>query len=344
LNKEEKIRISLIIFAILVAASALSMYHTYQQPASEIQTVILGIYWHNALYDYAAELKPNIIYENKTILKPGEGTLYTAITNKINLSFTYSLTSNPPPETANITLKTLTIEIESPEKWIKTLSETSIKEIFKLKGSLNFTLEIACAKIRELVDKIDKEIGTYTSTYNIYIMPEIQVNARISTKTIEETYAPKLTIAFKTGTEKGSYISIENLNQRVQKKITETRRVEYPEIQTWRNISSAATALTSMGLVASGLLYMKNRQPIGEETAEKIEEIVSEYEDIMVKTIRPPPETQITIELETLEDLTKIAEILAKPILHSIEGEEHKEHIFYIIDDDIKYVTKLKLE
>jgi hypothetical protein len=44
--------------------------------------------------------------------------------------------------------------------------------------------------------------------------------------------------------------------------------------------------------------------------------------------------------METLEDLAKIAEILARPILHTTEAQEHT---FYIIDNNTKYQYKTRI-
>jgi hypothetical protein len=44
--------------------------------------------------------------------------------------------------------------------------------------------------------------------------------------------------------------------------------------------------------------------------------------------------------METLEDLAKTAEILARPILHTTDGEEH---VFYIVDNNTKYQYATRL-
>ena len=337
MNRLRTLRLLLITFTILTVASVLGIYYSHQKPASEKQTIIVGVYWHKAAYNYAAELKPNIIY-NKTILRPGEGTLYTAITNRINITFTYTFASNPNPEAANITLKAISAEIESPGKWIKTLSENEIKEILKLTGSVNFTFEVDCASIRQIVDRIDKEVGVYSTSYNIYVAPTIHVKANINSKIIDEIFTPKLTIMFKTGADKGNYISMEGLNQTRSGEIRETKEIPHPEVEAQRNISYAATTVTAIGLAASAITYLRSAQRYkpGEEQAEKIKKTIEEYKDIIVEAAKPP-ETQITIDIKSLEDLAKIAEILAKPILKTADGET-----FYIIDNGTKYQYKAK--
>jgi len=339
MNMDKLIKILLITFAILTAASAISLFYAYQKPTYERQTIILGTYTHEAIYDYIAELKPNIIY-NKTALRPGEGTLYTAITTRINVTFTYTFSSNPNPESANITRESIVIEIESPGKWAKTLRESEIREIMNLEGSVNFTFRIDCAVIRQLIDRIDKEVGTYTSSYNIYVTPTIRINTIVAERTINETYTPELTIAFKTGTEKGNYISIDGLSQTRSRSITETKEIVHPEVEAQRNISYLTTVITSIGLAVSAITYIRELGKLKpREVAEKIRRVAEEYKDIIAETEKAPPETQTTIEVKSLEDLTKIAEILAKPI---IKTAEHEEQTFYIIDGNIKYQYRVK--
>ena len=158
-------KILLIMLACLAAVSALSIYYTHQLPTSEVHTKTLAIYQHIGAYNYIAKLKPNVIYQNRTTLNPGEGTLYTAIVEYVNLTFTYAFISNPKPEDIKVE-SYMTVQIESPGRWIRTLKPSEIKEMFHLSGSLNWTMQINSTKVRAFVEAIDKEIygATRSST------------------------------------------------------------------------------------------------------------------------------------------------------------------------------------
>jgi hypothetical protein len=206
-------------------------------------------------------------------------------------------------------------------------------------------MQVNITKIRQFVEAIDKEIygATRSTTYNINIKPKIHVEAKITTqntiKKLDETFTPQLTIAFKTDTEKGNYITIENLNQTKPGKITETQQVPIPQVQTQRTASLLATAITASALTASAILYMFKKPPTPPEKAaqKQLKKLIDPYKELIAKTTQKPPKTENTIEVETLEDLAKIAEILARPILHRTEA---KEHTFYIIDNNTKYQYK----
>ena len=330
-------KILLTIFSCATIISVLTIYYTYQFPMYKTQTTTLCTYQHMGKYDYIAQLKPNIIYGNKTTLTPNEGTLYTAIVKQINLTFTYVFNCNPKPEKTTINHQ-ITIQVESPGRWTKKLSDAETQETFELCNSLNFSMQINCTKIRELVDSIDKETGTRSSTYSIQIKPEIHVTANVATRTINEIFTPGLTIAFKSEAEKGNYIDIENLNQIKPGAITETRRVFLPWVQTQRTATYMATALITIALIISAFLCIRYKPPVPPE--KMIEKLTAPYKELIAETTQKPPETETTIEVETIEDLVKIAEILAKPILHV---SFNKTNLFYVLDMDIKYQFKVKI-
>ncbi|RLI40900.1 hypothetical protein DRO69_12250, partial [Candidatus Bathyarchaeota archaeon] len=89
--KLEKTKTLVIIFTILTLIALLTLYTVHQNPIEETITNTLCTYKSTATYNYTAMLQtPNLIYNNKTTLKPDEGTIYTKITRQINLTLTYN--------------------------------------------------------------------------------------------------------------------------------------------------------------------------------------------------------------------------------------------------------------
>lgn len=332
-------KILLIIFSCATAISVLSIYYTHQLPTSEIRTETIATYQHIGTYNYIAKLKPNIIYQNRTTLNPGEGTLYTAIIEYINLTFTYTFVCNPRPKDVKVEIYR-TIQVESPGRWVRKLEKSEAEEMLHLSGSINWTMHVNPAKIKQFVEAIEKEIYgiTRSATYNLKIKPEIHLTANLTTQTIEDTFTPELTVVFKKEAERGNYIAIEDLNHKKQNSITETEEIPLIQVQNQRIIAYIATVLTTAALIASALKYVTTKR--AQPPAKIVKNFIKPYEELIAET-QKPPDMKTTIEVKALEDLVKIAEILAKPVLHSIEGGEH---IFYVIDDDIKYIAKLKLK
>ena len=72
----------------------------------------------------------------------------------------------------------------------------------------------------------------------------------------------------------------------------------------------------------------------------RVDKLVAPYKDLIVKTKESPqtPQEILVIDVENLEELAKTAEILARPILHTANGNEH---LFYVIDANTKYQCRI---
>jgi len=320
-----------IIFGVLSAASIISVFYTHQQALYEYKINTIATYKHTEYYSYLAKLKPNTFY-NRTILRPKEGTLYTAIVDYVNITSKYSFISSPPPKNAT-TNTNVEIEIESPDKWTRTLSKDEALDLLKFSGSQDFKITVNRTKIYEFVKLIDEEIGIRSTSYNLNVKPLIHCSAIVATTQIEETFTPTLTISFVSSGDKGNYISIEEIFQTKDGKITETSKNYLEWVEEQMKTAYASTAITSILLAASAVLYIKRRP----ETPPRkpIEKVIAPYKDLITETIERLPETENTIRINTIEDLSKTAEILAKPILHT---QEDQDHVFYVIDGNTKYL------
>ncbi|GAG50297.1 unnamed protein product, partial [marine sediment metagenome] len=134
-------------------------------------------YTQTATYDYTATLNSNTIY-NKTTLRPGEGLLYSAIVELINVTCNYEFTSSPQAMNA-ATNPDLTVEIESPEKWTRRLSEEEAMELLQFNGSLGFSMTLNHTLIGEFIKVIEEEVGLRANTYNLNVKSEIHQTATI---------------------------------------------------------------------------------------------------------------------------------------------------------------------
>ena len=65
-----------------------------------------------------------------------------------------------------------------------------------------------------------------------------------------------------------------------------------------------------------------------------IKKMIKSYKDLIVETQTEPSQIQTTVEVNTLEDLSKISDIIARPIFHLLQDGNHK---FYIIESFVKY-------
>lgn len=328
--RKKKFIILLITLAVLTLISITSTLYAYQQPI--YQTVIFGTYQQYGIYNYTAQLKPNIIY-NKTILTPNEGTLYTNIVNYVNITFTYTFMSTPGPTDQTVQHQIL-IQLESPGKWARNLTIIEARELFQLTDDLNFTFQINPKKVAELVEKIENETGLSSPNYRINISPTIHVKANTTVGIIEDTFNPKLTIAFVQDPSIGKYIAIWPLKNSIEK-IIGAEQILQSWVLNLRIASIIFVMVSASGLTIMTRLHIKTKPKV-----KTIAKIIAPYKDIVAETTQSPPETNTVIEVKSLEDLAKIADIMNKPILYL--GNE-KVHNFYVIDDKITYQHWLKI-
>ena len=328
-------RILPVAFAILLVFATGYTIYTYNLPLTETRTITLSTIRHMAVYDYVVHLKNNTFY-NTTTLSPGDGPIYTAITKTVDINFNYSFITYPPA--TNTSIRTdIEMELEVPEKWVRVLRSHEIRRLLNLQGSSSFTLSLNKSKLDKVVDTINGEVGIRTTTYNLNIKPIIHVLTTVHREVVSELFTPSLTISFITGGDIGNIISIENLVHTKNNDQTTERTFVLEAVETRRKDALVLTVISVIPLTFTTILYLKNRP---ETPARKpFQKIIAPYQELITETTEQPPDTPQTITMNSLEDLAKAAEILARPINHiDVEGE----HLFYLIDGYTKHQYKVR--
>jgi len=340
-----KIGYCALVFALLTAIFAWATVYSFSRPTSETNTIIVSTYTQNAEYSYTAELLPNLIYNNKTTLHPGEGLLYLSILRQVTVTFHYSFNCTPKPNATDISYRVIT-EIESPAKWIRELSPEEAEQILALTNTLNFSFCINTTGIQNFVAKIDAETGTLSTNIKVNIKPEINVTAMLpSGENITDSLFPGLSIIFLQDPTKGNYLLItkyvEGLPAAVQSETTpdltysstqyeiKYEIIDFPEVKQQRAIFLSSTILTATLTVILFGYYFVHRPKY-----QNIQKMIKPYRDLIIESTEPPMKTRKKVSVPSLDELVKAAEILATPIIHTVQ---EKKHIFYLINENIKY-------
>ena len=333
-NVIRKVKMLLGFFVVLTLISILTLTLTHQTPIEKNQTTILCTYKSKATYDYTAILKPNMIYNNKTILKPGEGPIYTKITKKVNLTLTFNFESSLPAETEiTYSLKAI-LETSAWTYQLYSIPSTKTNHI-PITIELN---PINKTELDAIKNRLDSETGVTSTQYTLQIYPTFIIEANTTEGTINQIFNPTLTVEFEK-TEKGQVILIENLNQAKSGSLTRTETIILQEVINQRYASYILSAASITGLAISTYLYARNRPPPTLEN--KLEKILSSHKDLIVETVQQslPRESKI-ISVNSMDDIRKISEILAKPILLIKEPKP----TLIVIDQNIVYKYKISLE
>jgi hypothetical protein len=332
----------LIIFISLSIASVLFMYNTHTIPLEEKRVTPLYTYTHRGTYDYVARLSPNTVYDNKTTLKPWEGPVYRRITDLIDVNFTYTFEGSKP---ANLTIQYNVTEYVETAKWTKPISEVPIKTVSTEGTEATLSIDnispVNASSIQNLVKAMQGDTGIPLSEYSANIRITMYIDAETSEGVINKTFSPTLVMLFRSSSEEGDIISISGLENSDSGSITETETIYHSWVKFQRDISYVLSAVTFFGLVITTWTFMRTRPHKPPKPEKMLEDFIAPYEEIIVETApeprvgKPKLEPANMINVETMDDLLKIAEILGKPILHSYWPPEN--HIFYVFDDTIRY-------
>jgi len=310
MKKPAKTTILLSLFTVLTLISLLTVYATHQTPTEETTSNTLCTYGSIATYDYTAVLEPNTIYSNKTTLKPNEGTLYTKITRQINITLTYTFHATLPADTTITYSLTQTLKTATLSHQINTTTPTTTNQT-----QIQITIpRIIKTELDPIMSKIATETGTTApSYYSLDITPTFTISANTTAGQINQIFTPTLTIEFKR-TDQGDVTTIDDLHQTKTGEITENETIIRYDILYQRYASYILIAISIAGLFPSTYFYIKTK-PKTEQIP--LDKIIAPYKDLIIEAKEPPktpPETTI-INVETIQELAKTAEILAKPII-----------------------------
>jgi len=310
MKKPQTTLILLSLFTILTLISLLTVYTTHQTPTEETTTNTLCTYTNIATYDYKAILEHNIINNNITILWPGQGTIYTKILRQINITLTYRFYSTIPAQATITYSLTQTLKTATLSHEINTTTPTTTNQT-----QIQITIPpIIKTQLDPIISRLATETGTSTTSYyTLDITSTFTINANTTAGQITQTFTPTLTIEYKH-TDQGDITTIGDLYQTKTGAITEDETITRQDIIYQRYTSYILIAISIAGLFFSSYFYIKTK-PKTEEIP--LDKITAPYKDLIIEAKEPPkttPETTI-INVETIKELAKTAEILAKPII-----------------------------
>ncbi len=327
LKRPEKKTILFFASASLIIVSAITLYLVHQTPTQETAVNTLCTYSSVAIYDYLATVEPNLVYNNKTTVGPNDGTLFAKVTKQIDMTLTYSLHSSPEAK-ANISYSfQQTLNLSSPYSLITTSpTHTNQTQIQIELPSIN------TAELEALKKQIETETGASSSAYALEIKPTFTIEAITSAGSFQQAFTPTILVEFKY-VDEGDVITIQNLKQTKSGTITESTTTTHTDVLFQRYGAYALTSISVAGLCLSTYTHRKTRPKRKKTQAEKL---LAEYKDLIVETQELPSTHQdVTIvKVEDFKELAKTAEILARPVIHAMEG---MQHIFCIIENNTRY-------
>jgi hypothetical protein len=298
------------------------------QPSSTPGPTTIATYSETGLNTFAAAVSPSVLYNNSTEVYGGNLTLFTPITNWINVSMVYALVSN---RTAALALnETFSVKL-STAVWSKTLytATNATSAVSSAFVSLQTQYDVNVSAIVTLATDINTQIGFVGSEFSLTLDPQISGTVGVGAIHQAVTSEPLLNFTFEASLIRPSGLNFSGSGALLLPAPASSSSPA-PVV-----VPSAALALSLGGL--GGSLWFATRRP--EEAIEPpLDQMIAPYEEAIAETLTVQGSTT-PIGVSRFADLVKIADTLGKPILRPL-GPDLEISEFVVLDGDWAYTYR----
>ncbi len=341
LNK--KIRIPLILLSVFSFFVALcSLYYIYQKPAKIEKEIPTYTYDHQGDVTYRAVIKPNTVFKETTVMDPDK-TIYRKVMDSFTAICTYQFKANQPAEIKGTYNVTATLEAKDMWKinYIlipQTPFSQSGKEV-----SFRNERAIDLDYFEKVIKKVNEELGVNASEPILTIKNNINLEADTGDQVLKDNLTPTMIIPLTTGS-----FQVGDGELTVKKEGALTKKVMVPN-PIKDKLSYAYVAAVASGGLLLWLLMLTQNKPVKQNQRKNIQEFWREfwkkYGDRIIKTNDEPSPAKF-ISVNSIEDLVRVADELAKPIIYKEVFSANEPATCYVLDGPMvyKYVISINDE
>jgi hypothetical protein len=327
---------------------------------SSIQQGSFGelIYWQIGEFDYSVRLKSNSPWGaieigpppvipspsppppspppplSSKVLGPKD-IIFFNLLERIDMTYHYRLLATRPLK--QVTSKVvITAVLEGVGVWSKRYPLLSTEESGDF--DVNFTLDLF--KYLELLQIIRQETGTSAEAGALSIIVDVHTTAETGFGPIDEVFSQTLS----TVLENSAPAWNDELLLTKPGSIKATSLIPNPNkylglsLGGVRTLSTTAMVVFFLSLLFSVVLYVRFKPVKPSPSQGEALRVQKKYGKLMAEaTVHTPMEGEMIISLSSIEDLTRIADELAKPIIHQVPDTSKEQHIYYVIDGLTRY-------
>jgi signal peptidase I len=323
-----------VLAALAIAALALAVA-AFTHPIT--RTLMKDIqYQQKGQFSYSAPHSDKLSIYAPAGLQTGEPVFHQLI-HSFNVQFDYQILSDTPI-TSQGTVR-LIAELNAMDGW---------HQILELQPSIPFTGSkvsvsgiVNLDAIQATLDDLQLQTGVQRQDYTVLIVPQISINGTIGSQAISENFAPQLQFQVDPlemqmirPDPSGPNPIFPATNELLKSPYSEPNTLSILglklQVLSARWISIIVLVLALGALASLVVLIYRQMQAEGEPAR-----IQRKYASLLVNVSKGPPARDANVrDVETMEDLTRLAEKANLPILHAVKG---LDNIYFLQDSEITY-------
>lgn len=317
------------LFAVGVLLFGALLVRALGTPDVETRTTRIP-YTHTATWTYEADAPKGPVYESDV----GTGDpIFLKVVETVDVTMDYEFETE---EAAQLeTDGSLTARLTAPNGWTRTFPLVEEQEL-PSSGRLNGTLDLA--SVSSAIDRVESATGVVQHVYQLDLLGAVHGIGAVGSATFDETFESRLRFNVDTqqmqlsrGTEEPVVPSEEPITTseggRIEVASSVPARVEAGPLSL--PVESARWAgIAGLGLCAIGLLIVGASwlRAIRRDEATRIQ---AKYGSSLISARTPNlTKARVSVEVESIEALARLAERFDVPILHHDSGYEHR----YVVD------------
>ncbi|MEW6404451.1 MAG: signal peptidase I [Chloroflexota bacterium] len=323
----------LVLFSVIAIGALFLAVKSFSLPITHIVEAQIP-YTHNGVFSYTADVPPGVYDESK--VSPGEP-VYRQVTDAFQVSFDYTFDTSQVIDLSGS--YQLLAEVSNAKGWKRTLQLAPSTAFTGT--SFSMAAEVQFDQIQGFINALEEQTGVREKRYTLNIRPEVVVQGVVAGHEITSSFAPELTFEFDELAISLVYHSIDVDPLRP----SQTNMVSYKtETANTFNILGFdigvpfARAISVVGIlvylygVVMLIWHVNSTKKRGE-----LSRINMLYGHKIV-SIANVTFSQDLVEVDSIEELAKIADQHQKAIMHlSREGI----HYYFVQAFDITYLFRL---
>ncbi len=289
-------------------------------------------YGHIGLFSYSA-VAPAGIYDSNTV-RTGEP-IFPKLTCTANINFHYSLIGDPLENIAGKYQMTAQV-IEAQSGWKRTISIQS--ETPFTGNTFDITAKVDLCELLKLTESMEQQTEFHPAQYTLVILPEVNISGKVASRPLNDTFAPQLSFKYdrlnfsviRADPESDPFtVSQQGVLRELTKK-PNSMEILGLDLFIWQ-----LRLLSVMGLIISLIGFRISTvrlQSIAEYLPETYIRI--KYGSIIVDIQDSSLESSDAMNVNSIDDLAKLAEKYNAMILHEVHGISH---VYYIQTGNLGY-------